>query len=193
MNNSAGILALAPFPRLLALIIGVVRTGHWLSGFYGKVAAVFLFIATVEAFLFAFWHFKRIRNFKKGWRQRLTPDHLSWITKSSIIMCVIEPVAVAILIFVCGICVGITWPLWILIVMAVSIYELIHYGIKKVKQWRGKLPTEFFHINKVKDFPWKYGDHDGDVIDSISMETMAKRTKNGGDNDSKRTQRQRKK
>ena len=170
-----------PFIRLLGWIFGFGRTGRLLSVLYGKVAAVFVFITVVEAFLFAFWHFKRVRNFKRGWRQRLTPDHLSWITKSSIIMCMIEPVGVAILIFVCGICVAATWPLWVLVVSVASTYDLIHYGIRKVKKWRGKLPPESFggSFNKVKDFPWKFGDYDGDVISRISADAVSNRTRNG--------------
>ncbi len=173
-------LVVNPFARMWALIRGVGQVGSWLSGWYGKVAAVFLLIAVVEAFWFASKHYRRVRDFKKGWRQRMTPDHLSWITKSSITMCMIEPVGVAILIIVCGICVATTWPCWVPIVALVSTHDLIHYGIRKVKKWRGKLPPESFGFNKVKDFPWIYGDYDADVVSSISVEAISKRkTRNG--------------
>ena len=158
---------MGPFSRMLSLLIGVGRVGHRFSALYGNVAAVLVFIAIVEAFWFAIKHFKRIRDFKKGWRQRMAPAHFSWITKRSVIMCVIEPVMVAVLIILCGVCVAATWPLWVPIVTLVSVYDTIHYVIRKVKTWRtGAEPTNF-HFNKVQDFPWIYGDFDGNVINEI--------------------------
>ncbi len=173
-------LVVNPFARLWALIRGAVWFGNLLSGWYEKVAAVVLLIAVVEAVWFAIKHYRRIRDFKKGWRQRMAPAHMSWITKRSGIMCMIEPIMVFVVIILCGLCVAIVWPCWVPIVSLTSIYDLIHYGNRKVKKWRGKLPPESFGFNKVKDFPWIYGDYDADVVNSISVEAMSKRkTRNG--------------
>ena len=187
MGDSARLTALGPFSRMWALLVGVSEVGSGLSVGYGRVAAVFVFIAVVEAFWFAFWHFKRIRNFRTGWRQRLTPVHFSWVTKSSTIMCMIEPVVVGSLIMLCGICVAAMWPFWVPIVVLVSGYDMIHYVIRKMKHWRSDdddddddESTQRFSFNKVKEFPWIYGDYDADVISRISAEAMLnRRTQNG--------------
>ncbi len=184
-------IALGPFSRMWALLVGVSEIGSGLSVGYARVAAVFVFIAVVEAFWFAFWHFKRIRNFKTGWRQRLTPVHFGWVTKSSTIMCMIEPVVVGCLIMLCGICVAAMWPFWVPIVILVSGYDMIHYVIRKTKRWRSAddddgdgdddASNQQFSFNKVKEFPWIYGDHDPEVISRISADAMLnRRTQNGG-------------
>ncbi len=175
MEKSAEVLVGRPFSRLWALIVGVGEVGSWLSGWYGKIAAVFVLIAVVEAFFFAFWHFKRIRNFKTGWRQRLTPTHFSWVTKSSIIMCMIEPVVVGSLIMLCGICVAAMWPLWVLVVSMMSIYDVIHYVIRKIRRRETADDDERFSFNKVEEFPWIYGDHDASVISRITADAMLNR------------------
>ena len=172
-------LVVNPFARLWALIRGAVWFGNLLSGWYEKVVVVLLFITLVEAFWFGSKHYRRVRDFKKGWRQRMAPAHLSWITKSSSIMCLIEPIMVTVVIILCGMCVAIVWPCWVPIVTLVSSYDAIRYGIRKL---RGKLPIQQqFNFNKVKDFPWIYGDYDADVVSSISaVEATSKRkTRNG--------------
>ncbi len=180
MEKSVEVLAGRPFSRLWTLIVGVGKVGSWFSGWYGKIAAVFVFIAVVEAFLFAFWHFKRIRNFKTGWRQRLTPTHFSWVTKSSITMCMIEPVVVGSLILLCGICVAAMWPFWVLVVSVISTYDVIHYVIRKIRRRQtADDDDERFSFNKVEEFPWLYGDHDASIIRGITADAMlTRRTQN---------------
>ena len=133
---------LSSFYNLFRYVINFWRVGERVTAWYGSIAAMIFFVAMLEAVVFAVDHFKRIRKPKNGWRQRLTPRHVSWITQNSYTMRVIEPVLVAVAIICAGFSIAFVWPFWMPFVLAFAAYDGVQCGIHKWKVWRGYIEEE---------------------------------------------------